>query len=836
MWLDRKKYRFVRTHHFRAALGMAFVVTPLLLGGVHAEVNAALGMYLGSMLLLWLWLKGHRHPSPVTVPWMVVAAAFLLTALQLIPCPTFLVELLSPGTKGMFDLPTGVRPTFVSFSMDPSGTCHELLKLGVLFFGAWLGVLFFSGTRNQRSLFVWISLAGLTVVLVGLLHGLIRVDRPWGSYGPFAARHLLVSTFVNANHMAGFLGFASLLAFGLAVTAKGGVRFLHLGNAVVCGMGVFLSLSRGGILAFGACLVFLGAGLALVGRLPHKGMIWIELGAVAAILLAGFLGFATIANEMLSLGTDTAFQKTELLRPVASIMSDFPVLGVGKGGFLAIFPKYLPEELFYTFGHLENEWLQMLVDFGPFLGALLLLGFGFGFVLLLRRIAGDLLKVAAASALLFLILHNVTDFNLSITAVSLPAIVVFAVFSGPFPIHPGSFSLAKKISARGDLISGWWIKKSWAVVTSLVCMCVMILCVVPAIHQELPEDTRRLKRLFSDKNVPYEEVQKIILRHPADYFLPLLVAKQLLKNPESAQEALAWVNQSMKLSSNFPPAHRLAGRALLFLGATDQALWEYTMAVEKWPVQTLHIADELWTLTHNPQHVAKLYDKNQVVRRHIVRYLLKKDPQTALGVAIKDSYEHDPELVELAGELYLKLNQLEQAFKHAKLAESRWPKRENAYRLQAEVFFRQKQYEQAITVLDKGILKAGRNSNLWYKKAILYMQFSDDDRAKKAIKQLLESTSDPRTAATAHTLYGTLFERRRRFALALREYQRAEDFDSERLSIRLSIAKLKEQMGDKRGALQVLQRAEDELGASEVVSKEIQRISESWKRQEKRAF
>src|SRR5690606_18396095 len=119
--------------------------------------------------------------------------------------------------------------------------------------------------------------------------------RPYNTFGPLAHKGL-VGSFVNPNHLAGFLGFASLATLALGLEVARHLRWLVVGGAVLMGAGVVLSLSRGGTATYAVCLG-LGAVALWLGH-PRGGRraprwAWL-LTPVAVAGLAGAVAFPQI--------------------------------------------------------------------------------------------------------------------------------------------------------------------------------------------------------------------------------------------------------------------------------------------------------------------------------------------------------------------------------------------------------------------------------------------------------------------------------------------------------------------------------------------------------------
>ncbi len=196
-------------------------------------------------------------------------------------------------------------------------------------------------------------------------------------------------SFLNGNQLAWFLNAMTFLVIGVACFGRCRlwvkILFAYLGG--VCAVGMLLTLSRGGVIAFGAGLaVFLVLGFVSLGigardrRFPFIA----ALAGVIAVALGGalyfFLQSETVQNRMERIGQDTYRLN---LWPAAVRQAQIePLTGTGAGSFAQISRRlcYSTAGLNNLFAH--NDWAQTASDFG-FLGLALM-----GLVLFMHLAAG----------------------------------------------------------------------------------------------------------------------------------------------------------------------------------------------------------------------------------------------------------------------------------------------------------------------------------------------------------------------------------------------------------------------------------------------------------------
>ncbi len=248
-------------------------------------------------------------------------------------------------------------------------------------------------------------------------------------------------TFVNRNHLAGYLELAIPIAIALVLGGLGwqrrrfrrprlwrgeprgssDVRRAALLAAVaLMFIAMGLTQSRGGVLS---CLG--GLGLGALGFAVWREQLTARRVALGAAVL-GALALVWLQSPQLvnRFGGDlrlTPYSRPSIWRDTLAMARDFPVFGIGLGDFEFLFPHYQPPGTHTYFDQAHNDYLQLLVETGS-LGALCFAWFFFRlFVLVRRRLwvaAPDraLLALGLVTAVATLLLHSFTDFNLHIPA------------------------------------------------------------------------------------------------------------------------------------------------------------------------------------------------------------------------------------------------------------------------------------------------------------------------------------------------------------------------------------------------------------------------------------
>lgn len=572
------------------ALAGLVVLGPVALGGAARWVLGPLVALSGAAAVLAA-VGAKRQGQSLRFPLLAVplAAGAALCAAQLVPLPAGVLGLLSPEAGALREFALvplgleGARPV----SLDPPATWRELAK-HVAYLLAFLAAVQVCRSRGSRGrLLAAVAFTGAGVAVVGLGHALLGVHSLFGLMPWVDARPPLVSFFGNPNHLAGFLGLAATVGLGLALHTRPRSRALPYALAALAsGLGVVLSLSRGGIafFAFGQALL---AVLLLRRRREGQGRappVWARsaaalLGLLAVLAVGAYAAADRLWAEARSVDSveEVRHSKVELWPMMAEAARAFPVLGMGRGAFEAAFPRYQSEPNPNTFTHPENAVLQAAAEYGvP--GLVLLALAAWGFLRLLRQGGLESHELAALAGVAALALHNLFDFSLELPACAVAALVVLGAVARP------------REQGRPEGRPGGLRPTPWVLGTGVALAGLGLVALAPGRHH-LSDAEAELAGLVTSRS-PVAEVRSrglaLIDRHPSDYLLYRLVASaHAAAGREEAAVALAFVNRALYLAPRDAAAHRVAARALLALGRGAQGFLEYRLAHEAGDAQVL---------------------------------------------------------------------------------------------------------------------------------------------------------------------------------------------------------------------------------------------------------
>lgn len=350
------------------------------------------------------------------------------------------------------------------------------------------GAVFFAALNNANRSRWTVGVAAALILLASALsvtalfqyweHGPSSI---WGWVRPTNFTTRGSGTFVNPDHFAGFLELTAPLALAGALLCRIRLcwRILLGGAAFLMAAGVFVSLSRGGIVALAAAfsallltLLFrrrhrLGAGLALAGLLS------------AGILFAAHSG--SFYKRFHLIGEELPL-RVDMWRVAVKLFKTEPVWGVGPGLYDHKFFLYRGPGAAIQPVFAHSDYLQTLCEWGV-IGAALV---GAALVILLlgclktwRAIrrktdepdggahAQEAFLAGAGFGLFAILLHCLIDFQMHVPPNALIAVTWMALLSGQLrlvsarhwvPLSP-PLRVAATAAAAAALL--WLAHQSW---------------------------------------------------------------------------------------------------------------------------------------------------------------------------------------------------------------------------------------------------------------------------------------------------------------------------------------------------------------------------------------
>jgi O-antigen ligase len=369
--------------------------------------------------------------------------------LQSLPLPRAWVELLSPRAATLHG-PGALIP----LTLDVAQTRFHLM-LGLAYTSVFALVPLLVTTRERCAQLLWtLALGGAFQATYGALMALSGLE-----YGFFVEKYsgqgVATGTFVNRNHLAGYLVITLAAGIGLLISRLGhdsprslrdrmrdllrlllGTKFLLRLLLALMVIGLVMTRSRMGNMAFFVALTVAGATVLFASgrRLSVRmALLLLSLLLVDLVIVGRWFGAEQIAERIAQTTTSTE-DRDDVAVLSLGIVRDFALTGAGAGTYYTVFPHYSAGELngdYFT--HAHNDYVELAGDLGlPAAGGLalfLLLVMARGIVLVKqsdsRLHSGIGFSVLMAGT--WVLVHSAADFNLYIPANSFTLMAVLAL-------------------------------------------------------------------------------------------------------------------------------------------------------------------------------------------------------------------------------------------------------------------------------------------------------------------------------------------------------------------------------------------------------------------------
>jgi O-antigen ligase len=403
-----------------------------------------------------------RHHRIARLPGFVKVALGVFAAfsvLQIVPLPAGLVRALSPRAYALYGSlvqnGTAAPSSWLTLSLSPGATLSELVLIGCYGIFGFL-ILRTVRTRGRAEVLV---VAILASALFQSFYGMAEVFSGHEAILGRAKKYNLGSvtgTYVNRNHLAGFLEMAFPLSLGYLLVkaryfamAKGlslRQKVLWFGQEslqwtfllglvpVFIGVGLVFSKSRSGIMVLVLTAVLAAVAAASWREFSEadgergrgepsgrrQGRI-VRLVVLVVLAAAVWLGIGPVIKRFSEVDVSAEGRRT-FYRNTLDLIGDFPLTGTGKGTYVNAYEMYekIDDRLKLSFAH--NDYLEYAAENGVVGGgALAVAGIGLAVWLaaMWRRRRSSFAKGIGLGAVLgiaAILIHGFTDFNLQIPA------------------------------------------------------------------------------------------------------------------------------------------------------------------------------------------------------------------------------------------------------------------------------------------------------------------------------------------------------------------------------------------------------------------------------------
>lgn len=416
----------------------------------------ALLVFLGSLLIsgfiVFCVIRKVPVPGllkPYTLPVLLLLVIPLWSSLQCLSLPLTFLEGLSPAASDAYHL---AGQTEGRLTLDIARTRLLALFSWLLWGYFCLGLLLLDSRKRIELVCFFIVCCGVVQALYGSFMTLSGLE-----YGFFvekeAYRGVATGTFINRNHLAGYLEMSLAVGIGLLVASLSGKRhsnwrsrmrgFLDAMLGAKVRLRIFLALmvialvlthSRMGNTAFFTSLLICGCLWMLFERKLHKGAIilFTSLVLIDTLIVGQWFGFEEVVERLENTSAESE-SRDEVVSDTLVMAKDFWVTGSGLGSYGNAFPKYQQDTVtgFLTYyDHAHNDYLEFFVELGLVgfvpLALLVLVTLGRALWTMGKRRDRFARGVGFASAMgiIALLIHSTVDFNLQMPANALLFIVI----------------------------------------------------------------------------------------------------------------------------------------------------------------------------------------------------------------------------------------------------------------------------------------------------------------------------------------------------------------------------------------------------------------------------
>ena len=416
---------------------------------------------------------GAVEPWSVMMFELICLAAMALWAIRMIVTRRVRISLPAPAYPAAALILVGLIQSLAftradgtrwSLSYDVEATRETVIVFLFLFILFVVAYNFFVGRERLSALASFLVAYGLALAIFALVQHFT-----WnGKF--FWVRPNTVSTspfgpFVNHNHFAGYMELLMPLPIGLVLAraVRREARLLYGFAAIIMGITIAASLSRGGMVSLAAAMLFLivaGSRLAPKpapgfrrGERPLSGPAGALGGLAASVSRVGIvivIAIAIIAG-IFWLGPEPVITRVTEGQPPAvdhpptfmsnrdwvwrdtlTMISHNPLLGVGLGAYGTAFSIYTESNGAVRVPQAHNDYLQVVAD-GGIVGGIIALWF---LALIFKSIWRGInhsdpliagLALGCGGGMTAILVHSLIDFNLQLPANALLFLLLTAV-------------------------------------------------------------------------------------------------------------------------------------------------------------------------------------------------------------------------------------------------------------------------------------------------------------------------------------------------------------------------------------------------------------------------
>jgi O-antigen ligase len=450
------------------AFAALLVWAPIPLGSNRPWAWSLLELGIFALAAIWfvLYALGQARFSIVFLRarWaLALFAAWLAVVLaQIVPLPLAWVAAVSPASAEATRLAGVSGAAFATISVDPEATRVFLLKSLAYVLAFCLTLVLVNSRDRLRTLAFVLVGSGLAQAIYASFMHLTGSDFEV-FYTPLGHSEHTIGTFVNRNHLAGYLEMTLAIGIGAMIAtlrSSSGTRtwrqrfrdwlawtispkILLRAMLVVMVIALVMTRSRMGNAAFFSSTLIAGVlGLLLSRHATRQTVILLVSLIVIDIFVVGaWFGVEKVVQRIENTamyktgvpGEESLEQRVEPGLHSLDVLRAYPWLGSGGGTFYITFPEHRQKDIISFFDYAHNDYAQLASETGlvgiGLLGLIVLATFFVALKTQHER-ADPLARGVAfgvSMGIISLMIHSWVDFNLQIPANALTFVVLLAM-------------------------------------------------------------------------------------------------------------------------------------------------------------------------------------------------------------------------------------------------------------------------------------------------------------------------------------------------------------------------------------------------------------------------
>ncbi|HEY4176127.1 MAG TPA: O-antigen ligase family protein [Kofleriaceae bacterium] len=438
------------------------------------------------------------------------------------------------------------------------------------------------------------------------------------------------------------MALGSTLSIGLAFypQQRSGWRATWVLTAATCAAIALLSQSRGAAVGLAIAVIVTG-GLLIgqragdVSRRAHRTLSSSSLPLLIVLSVGfGLAVYSSAGGVADQLGRthlnelDAPTSKFSAWKSAPDVIHESPAVGVGGGALEPVFTHAFPGTAFATYRHVENEYIEAVIEYGLPGAFVLALLFGWTALTAVRKWRDGPLAAAALGGLAGVAFQSSFDFGIRLIGIAVPVTVVACTLQ-LVPLRGIEHPTRQRV-IRVALVA-------------VLAVAAILLA------------SRRTTTIYEDHEAletghpTMAEITEAVRRHPLDYFAYGVAGQELVRASDlRAGEVL---NHALRLHPFHPGLHRIVARLLISRGAKTQAALEYATAMNGAPTYPLlkEILARLPAASDAALAIPLDYHDPATVLRSLNE--LKRD-DVSLEWLKRRVLDHDSDELELVDKLY----------------------------------------------------------------------------------------------------------------------------------------------------------------------------------------